>query len=145
MLWPAGGSAAVMLADPEDQAVRAQVGNLLGTLAADPDNGIERIWSHEEIVADRGFPQAAFLVAFKVGYEIAYAFSPPLVTAPANLGMHGYPPEYPEMRSSLFLVGPGIPASHALGTIDMRQIAPTLAKILRAPLPDAELAPLTLR
>jgi predicted AlkP superfamily pyrophosphatase or phosphodiesterase len=145
MLWPAGGTAAVMLADPKDQSVRGQVQDLLTKLAADPDNGIDRIWSHDEIAADRGFPQAAFLVAFKVGYEIAYAFTPPLVTAPANLGMHGYPPEYPEMRSSFFLVGPGIPAAHALGTIDMRQIAPTLAKILEAPLPDAELAPLTLR
>jgi predicted AlkP superfamily pyrophosphatase or phosphodiesterase len=145
MLWPAGGTAAVMLADPEDQVVRGRVQDLLTQLAADPQNGIERIWTHEEIAADRGFPQAAFLVAFKVGYEIAYAFTPPLVTAPANLGMHGYPPEYPEMRSSFFLVGPGIPAGRALGSIDMRQIAPTLAKILGAPLPDAELAPLTLQ
>jgi predicted AlkP superfamily pyrophosphatase or phosphodiesterase len=145
MLWPAGGTAAVMLADPKDQAVRDHVADLLAKLAADPENGIERIWTHDEIVADRGFPQAAFLVAFKVGYEIAYAFTPPLVTAPSNLGMHGYPPEYPEMRSSFFLVGPGIPASHALGQIDMRQIAPTLAKILGARLPDAELAPLILR
>jgi predicted AlkP superfamily pyrophosphatase or phosphodiesterase len=145
MLWPAGGSAAVMLADPQDQAVRAQVKDLLERLAADPENGIERIWTHDEIAADHGFPDAAFLVAFKVGYEIAYAFKPPLITAPANRGMHGYPPEYPEMRSSFLLVGPGVPAAHALGLIDMRQIAPTLARILRAPMPDAELAPLTLR
>jgi predicted AlkP superfamily pyrophosphatase or phosphodiesterase len=145
MPWPAGGSAAVMLADPKDNAVRAQVAALLAKLATDPDNGIERIWSHEEIVADRGFPDAAFLVAFKTGYEIAYAFKPPLITPPADLGMHGYPPENPEMRSAFFLVGPNVPAGRSLGGIDMRRIAPTLARILHAPLTEAELPPLDLR
>jgi len=145
MPWPAGGSAAVMLADPKDDAVHAQVASLLAKLASDPENGIDRIWSHDEIVADRGFPDAAFLVAFKTGYEIAYAFTPPLISAPANLGMHGYPPENPEMRSSFFLVGPGVPAGRSLGEIDMRRIAPTLARILHAPLTQAELAPLDLR
>jgi predicted AlkP superfamily pyrophosphatase or phosphodiesterase len=145
MPWPAGGSAAIMLANPQDDAVRTQVAALLDKLASDPDNGIERIWSHDEILADRGFPDAAFLVAFKTGYEIAYAFTPPLISAPANLGMHGYPPENPEMRSSFFLVGPGVPAGRSLGEIDMRRIAPTLALILRAPLAQAELPPLVLR
>jgi predicted AlkP superfamily pyrophosphatase or phosphodiesterase len=134
-----------MLADPKDDAVRAQVAALLARLASDPDNGIERIWSHEEIVADRGFPDAAFLVAFKTGYEIAYAFTPPLISAPADLGMHGYPPENPEMRSSFFLVGPNVPVGRSLGGIDMRRIAPTLAHILHAPLTAAELPPLDLR
>src|SRR3984957_8104848 len=49
MLWPAGGSAAVMLADPADQTVRARVKALLDKLASDPANGIERIWSAEDI------------------------------------------------------------------------------------------------
>lgn len=142
MPWPAGGSAAIMLADPKDDAVRTQVAGLLGKLAGDPANGIERIWSHDEIVADRGFPDAAFLVAFKTGYEIAYSFEPPLISAPANLGMHGYPPENPEMRSSFFLVGPGVPAGRSVGEIDMRRIAPTLARVLHAPLAQAELPPL---
>jgi predicted AlkP superfamily pyrophosphatase or phosphodiesterase len=144
MPWPAGGSAAIMLADPKDETVRAQVAALLGRLAGDPENGIERIWSHEEILAARGFPDAAFLVAFKSGYEIAYSFNPPLISAPANLGMHGYPPENPDMRSSFFLVGPTVPAGRSLGEIDMRRIAPTLARILHAPLTQAELPPLDL-
>jgi len=141
-LWPAGGSAAVMLADPNDGVVRAQVGELLARLARDPANGIERILSHEEIVRDGGFPGAAYLVAFKIGYEIGFALEPPLITAPENLGMHGYLPERPEMRSSFFLVGPHVPAGRLLGEIDMRRIAPTLAAVLGVSLDGAELPPL---
>lgn len=144
MLWPAGGSAAVMLADPADQTVRARVKALLDKLASDPANGIERIWSPEEIQRGRGFPQAAYLVSLRIGYEMAYSLSPPLITKPSNLGMHGYVPERAEMRSSFFIVGPHIAKGRAMGEIDMRQIAPTIAEILRIRLAGAELAGMTL-
>jgi predicted AlkP superfamily pyrophosphatase or phosphodiesterase len=92
----------------------------------------------------RGFPDAAFLVSLKIGYEMAYSLSMPLVTKPGNLGMHGYVPERAEMRSSFFIAGPQILKGKSLGEIDMRQIAPTLAQILHLHLAGAELGPLPL-
>jgi predicted AlkP superfamily pyrophosphatase or phosphodiesterase len=121
------------------------VGDFLTTLASDPANGIDRIMTHEELVQARAFPNAAFFVSFKTGYEFGDQFSPPLVSEPTNKGMHGYVPDRPEMRSSFFLIGPGVPAGRSLGEIDMRQIAPTLAGILHVPLPEAELPALRLR
>jgi len=144
MLWPAGGSAAVVLADPKDEQVRARVKGLLDKLASEPANGIDRIWSQEEMRQGRGFPNAAFLVSLKIGYEMAYSLSMPLITAPSNLGMHGYVPERAEMRSSFFIVGPHIPKGKSLGEIDMRQIAPTLAEVLHIKLAGAEMGPLSL-
>jgi predicted AlkP superfamily pyrophosphatase or phosphodiesterase len=129
MLWPAGGSAAVMLADK---------------LASDPANGIERIWSEEEIQRGGGFPRAAYLISLRIGYEMAYSLSLPLITKPSNLGMHGYVPERAEMRSSFFIVGPNIAKGRAMGEIDMRQIAPTIADILHVRLSGAELAGIAL-
>jgi predicted AlkP superfamily pyrophosphatase or phosphodiesterase len=41
--WDRGGVSAIMLADPHDDAVRAQVGALLKQLASDPENGIDRV------------------------------------------------------------------------------------------------------
>jgi hypothetical protein len=38
--------------------------------------------------------------------------------------------------------GPGIPKGKSLGEIDMRAIAPTLAKIMGVSLPDAKQKPL---
>jgi predicted AlkP superfamily pyrophosphatase or phosphodiesterase len=142
--WPAGGSAAIMLKDPSDDAVRVQVGVLLGQLASDPSNGIERILSHAEIVAHRGFPDAAYLVAFKPGFELGLSLTGELLAPPSNLGTHGYLPETPEMRSAFFLVGPKIPAGRSVGEIDMRQIAPTLARVMNVRLKDAEMAPLAI-
>lgn len=141
--WAAGGSAAIVLADPHDAALQARVRRLLDFLAADPANGIERILSADQLAAAGGFPEATFLVAFRSGYEYGDRLSGPLVSAPANAGMHGYPPDNPEMRSSFLIVGPGIPAGHSLGEIDMLQIAPTLAGILHVTLPGAERAPLS--
>jgi predicted AlkP superfamily pyrophosphatase or phosphodiesterase len=144
MPWPAGGTAAIMLADPKDEAVRAKVQALLQKLAADPANGIDRIVGADEVKTMRGFPHAAFVVAFRIGYEIAYSLSMPLISKPANLGMHGFLPEKAEMRSSFFMVGPQIPKAKNIGEIDMRRIAPTVAKVLKVKLDGAELEALPL-
>ena len=133
-----------MLADPADSATRTQVSALLTQLTDDPNSGIERVLSHEEMAARGAFPDAAFLVAFRTGYEFGDAYDGPVISKPTNLGTHGYLPEHPEMRSSFFIVGPHIAAGHSLGEIDMRRIAPTLAGILHLHLKDAELEPLRL-
>jgi len=142
--WDRGGASAIMLADPRDDAVRVQVGSLLKRLASDPENGIDRVLEHAEIVAGRGYPDAVFLVAFKPGFEFGSSLNGDLVTKPSNLGTHGYLPEQPEMRSAFFMIGPHVPAGRSVGEIDMRQIAPTLAHVLHVTLRDAEMQPLAL-
>lgn len=142
--WPAGGSAAVMLADPKDQSTAAQVKALLDKLAGDPANGIERILTPDEIQRGRGFPNAAYLISFRSGYEMGLGRSLPLVTPPSNLGMHGYLPEHPDMRSVFFIVGPHIAKGKSVGEIDMRRIAPTIAGIMHVRLAGAELDSLAL-
>ncbi len=144
-LWPMGGSAAVILHDPADSATKAKVDTLLANLAADPANGIARILPHDEVVKDGGLPDAESIVAMAPGFELGYNFTAPLVTAGTNGGMHGYPPDRPEMRSTFLLTGPAIPANHSVGVIDMRSIAPTLAHLMHAPLPTADLPPLPLK
>ncbi len=142
MPWPAGGTAAVMLADPGDAQIRSRVAALLEKLAGDPASGIARVLDHEELVRRGAFPDAEFLVAFRSGFELGFDLTGPLIAGPTHGGMHGYLPEDSEMRASFFIVGPGVPAGTDLGEIDMRRIAPTVAKILGVALPQAELAPL---
>jgi len=144
-IWPAGGAAAIVLKDPADEATRQKVAGLLAEMAGDPANGVDKILDREAIQKGGGFPDAAYLLSFKIGYELGYKFVPPLVTAPTSLGMHGYLPENREMRSSFFLVGPNVAANRSLGQIDMRSIAPTLATLLGITLPAAELPPLAVR
>lgn len=144
-LWPMGGSAAVILHDPNDTATKQQVDALLSKLAADPANGIARILTHDEVVRGGGLPNAESIVAMAPGYELGYQFTGPLITAGTEGGMHGYPPDRPEMHSTFILVGPGIAHGKSLGVFDMRRIAPTLAELMHAPLPTAELSGLAVK
>ena len=145
--WSAGGLAAIMLHDPADAQTREQVRVLLDHLAADPANGIARILNAEEVRKAGGFPDAAFVVAMKPGYALGAATAGSFVTASGSLqGTHGYLPTFPEMHASFFAEGPDIAHGRDLGVIDMRRIAPTVAKILGVSLPTAvqpvlELAP----
>ena len=141
--WMAGGMAAIMLHDPNDQATEQQVKAMLDGLAADPANGIAEILDRDAIKKRGTFPDAAFLVVLKPGYYIGNALSGGLVTpVPGNRGSHGFSPEYPEMRSSFFAVGAGIAHHRDLGLVDMLQIAPTVAGILHVPMPTAKATPL---
>ncbi len=141
--WTAGGMAAIMLRDPGDRQTEQQVRALLRKLASDPDNGIAEILDHDALRKRGGFPDAAFLVVLKPGYYTGAALSGSLVTAiPGHRGSHGFSPEYPEMHASFFAMGAGIAHHRDLGEIDMRQIAPTVAGILRVQLPTAKAAPL---
>lgn len=137
-IWAAGGSAAVVLRDRGDAATRQKVVDLLGRLAADPANGIDRVVPGEELQARGGFPEALLLVAVKPGFVVGENLTGELVTVAGSKGMHGYWPDLPAMRSSFFILGPGIPRAHSLGSVDMRSIAPTLAHFLGVSLPGAE-------
>jgi predicted AlkP superfamily pyrophosphatase or phosphodiesterase len=136
-VWDAGGSAAIVLKNPSDTALRAKVAALLKALAADPKNGIAQVIDRAGIDQRGGGVEAAFWVDFKLGYEGGTKLVSPLVTAGSLKGMHGYFPDHPEMRATFMIDGPGIPKADALGDIDMRDIAPTLAKVLGVSLPSA--------
>jgi hypothetical protein len=56
-----------MLRDPSDAATRENVRTVLDGLKADSSNGIEEVLDHDAIVRLGGFPQASFLVTFKIG------------------------------------------------------------------------------
>jgi hypothetical protein len=119
------------------------VKTMLDGLTANPDNGIAEILDRDAIKKRGTYPDAAFLVVLKPGYYTANALTGNLVTPiPGHRGSHGFSPEYPEMHSSFFAVGAGIAHHRDLGLVDMRQIAPTVAGILRVPMPTAKATPL---
>jgi predicted AlkP superfamily pyrophosphatase or phosphodiesterase len=62
----------------------------------------------------------------------------PLLSASVSKGTHGYFPDKPFMRSSFMIMGASVQKGRNLGEIDMRAIAPTLAKAMGLMLPDAE-------
>jgi predicted AlkP superfamily pyrophosphatase or phosphodiesterase len=140
--WTSGGSAGVVLARRDDPTLRARVKALLDKLAADPAKGIDAVIGREEIARMGGAPDMDFFVDAKIGYSFGSRTTGPIVTSSQVKGTHGYFPAHPEMRATLILQGPGVPAAGDLGDIDMRAIAPTLAKVLGVAFPSADLPPL---
>jgi len=131
--WDQGGSAIVVLREPQDDSTRAVVRDLLRGLS-----GIGGILEGEEARALGGYPEAAFLVGLAKGFRGGGGLAGPVVRPVKMGGTHGYLPTVPEMESAFFLVGEGVPRGLALGRIDMRDIAPTLAAVLGVALDGTE-------
>lgn len=138
MPWNDGGSAAIVLRDPANAAVKAKVADLLRQLQADPQYGIAHVLDHDQLVAQGGTAQASWFVQFRLGYEMGIKPDAPILSPGHYRGMHGYDAALPEMRSTFLIAGPGVPAGKDLGSIDMRDIAPTLAVLLGVQLPQAQ-------
>jgi len=143
MPWPSGGSIAVVLARPDDAALTAKVSALLASLAADPQTRIAGVADRAGIARLGGNPQASFFVDLKPGALAGvFAADAPLAKPSRAKGMHGYFPALPEMRSTFLIMGKGVAKARNLGEIDMRAIAPTLARKIGVELPDAQVAQL---
>jgi predicted AlkP superfamily pyrophosphatase or phosphodiesterase len=143
MPWPSSGSAAIVLARPDDKALEARVKALLDTLKANPEARIGAVADRAEIARMDGNPQASFYVNFGPG-ALAGGFKgakAPLVSPSKYKGTHGYFPAAPEMRSTFMMMGKGVPKARNLGELDMRQIAPTLARLLKVKLSKTEARP----
>jgi predicted AlkP superfamily pyrophosphatase or phosphodiesterase len=138
MPWETGGSAAIVLKDPNDKDALARIHELLAKLSADPANGIDRVLEAEELHRRGGFPNASFFVGLKPGWRTAAAMTGPLVARVKPGGTHGELPDLPDLRAAFFVVGPGVPSGKDLGLIDMRDIAPSLAKLAGLSLPGAD-------
>jgi predicted AlkP superfamily pyrophosphatase or phosphodiesterase len=128
MPWETGGSAAIVLKDAQDKATLGEVRELLANLSADPANGIDRVLEAEELHKRGGYPNASFFVSLKPGWRTGASLTGPVVAKVKPGGTHGELPDVPELRAAFFVVGPGIPAGRDLGLMDMRDVAPTLAK-----------------
>ena len=141
-MWNADGSAYILLHDPNDAQTRGDVKALLERLQKNPLYGIARILTHEEIVARGGDPDAAFLVEWNPGFSGGGRLEGDIVRSIPGTGTHGYLPDRPELQSSFFAIGPGIDRCD-VGTIDMRQIAPTLAGWMGIAMPGVTQPPIT--
>ena len=101
-----GGSAAILLKDPKDEATRAKVEQLLRRLAANPANGIAGILDRKAIAAMGGNPEAVFWVDMQANFSVVNSAGG--VGDAAKGGTHGYAPSHPEMLASFFMAGPKV-------------------------------------
>ncbi|MHA0316831.1 alkaline phosphatase family protein [Sphingomonas melonis] len=139
MPWIAGGTAAIRLARPDDAALLAKVRGVLAAMAANPAYKIASVLDRSAIAKAGGDGEASFVVAMQPGTETGRDPAAPIAKPSVYKGMHGYVPWDPAMRSTLIVAGPGIAKGKDLGVVDMRAIAPSIARRLGASLPSAEM------
>lgn len=141
MPFIAGGTASIRLVRPNDPALIVKVRDLLNGMAANPAYHIARVLDASAVAAAGGDPQASFLIALQPDSEIGKDPAAPIARPSGYKGMHGYVPWISAMRSTLIVAGPHLKRGADLGVVDMRAIAPAIARRLGTTLPKAELAP----
>ncbi|MBL8607831.1 MAG: alkaline phosphatase family protein [Myxococcales bacterium] len=136
--WKSGGTASIVLRDPADARTRGEVRALADKLAADPSSGIARVHDGAEIERAGGPRGTAVMLEAKPGFVFSDDHREPLVAPTPYRGHHGYSPDMPEMRSTLFFWGAGVAKGADLGDVVMVDVAPTLAALAGVALPAAE-------
>ena len=126
-LKTAGGAGFVYLSRAGDSALAAQVRSLLDGLAADPANGIDRVWTRGDLDRVGAAPGATFALTMRPGFYTGAAHAA-LRQPTAGKGGHGFDPSMPALHASLIVSGPGVTKKGDLGVVRMTQIAPTIAR-----------------
>jgi predicted AlkP superfamily pyrophosphatase or phosphodiesterase len=144
-VWESGGSAAIMLHNPNDKAMYDKVYALLKKAQADPSMGIKRVLTRDEFLKDGANPEASFFIDLQPGFKMGNNLGGKVVQSTPGMGTHGYlPDQEPQVRAAFFVMGPDIARGKDLGIVDMRQIAPTVAQLLGVSLPAAKQPPLSI-
>lgn len=134
----AGGTAEIRLADPSDKKSAEALKKIMDELQADPESGILEVVDAKGAKARGGFPEAAYVLVSEKGYELRDDVDGEYCrTRLTQKAQHGYSENFPEMRASFMLHGVGIEKGHIEG-VRLIDVAPTLAAIMGAELPDAE-------
>jgi predicted AlkP superfamily pyrophosphatase or phosphodiesterase len=126
-LKSAGGAGFVYLSRPDDTALLAKVRGLLDGLAADPANGIDKVWTRADLDRIGTAAGASFGITMKPRFYAGIAHTA-LRQPTSGKGGHGFDPNMPALHASLILSGPSVTKKGDLGVVRMSQIAPTIAK-----------------
>jgi hypothetical protein len=92
-------------------------------------------------------PDAELMIEAAPGFSFSEQLEGPVVSdAPKDRGTHGYLPTHAGMEGTFMAAGPEISPGKHLGRIALKQIAPTLAQLMRLPkdILATEEAPLSL-
>ena len=101
-----GGSAFFEARDPADSASIAKAAALLRALAADPANGIRRVYTPRDLAAEHADPDAFLALETERGFGFGSAFDGPMLTPSTSLGQARLQPGHPRAAPCHDPVGP---------------------------------------
>lgn len=142
--WPAGGSCAIMLKDPNDKVAEAKVVALFSNLAKSKESPIKQVSLRADLRRMKAIPHAALMLEAAEGYSFDESLTGPEVrdSGETYKGTHGYLPTDPRMRASLIAYGRNVRNGAKVPLAQMIDLAPSIAGLLNLKLPQAEGKPL---
>ncbi len=132
-----GGMAAFVAKEPNDREAMETTTRHIQMLAADPQFGIRKIYTKEDLAKLGAFPDAFLALDMALGYTVGSNTEGALVTPSGSTkGTHGFDPENSNMLASLILSGAGVAPCGAMESARLVDVAPTAAALLGARLPE---------
>lgn len=137
--WPAGGSCAIVLRDPNDKETAAKVTAIFEKYLTRSKSPVGRILTRKELDRLGAIPQAVLMLDAAPGVTFEDRLTgPETVESKDYLGTHGHLPSRVELRSSLIVYGAGARVGARIGLARMIDIAPTAAGLLGLLFTEAE-------
>jgi predicted AlkP superfamily pyrophosphatase or phosphodiesterase len=141
--WPAGGSCAIVLRDPNDKETAAKVAELFNQLAAKDGGPVRRVLTQAEIKRLGSIPTAYLMLDAASGFAFDEKMTGPEIHDSKNYrGTHGHLPSRAELRSALIIYGAGARTGARMPLARMIDIGPTAAAILGLRFEEAEGLPI---
>jgi predicted AlkP superfamily pyrophosphatase or phosphodiesterase len=140
--WPAGGSCAIVLRDPNDKETANKVTSIFTRIAASK-GPVARVLNQEELKRMEAVPTALLMLDAASGVSFGEELTGPEThDAKDYRGTHGQLPTRAEMRSSLIIYGAAARTGAKLSLARMIDIGPTAAAVLGLRLTNAEGSPI---
>jgi predicted AlkP superfamily pyrophosphatase or phosphodiesterase len=128
--WPAGGSCAIVLRDPNDKETAAKVTAIFSRIAASKWS-INRVLNQAELKRMEAVPTAFLMLDAAPGISFGEELTGPEThEAKDYRGTHGQLPSRADMRSSLIVYGAGARVGAKMALARMIDIGPSAAAVL---------------
>ncbi len=134
---------AIILKNPADTILAAELRKLFEELAADPYRGVFRLVLEDEIRELGAYPNAAFFIEPAAGYRVRSGLGGGSFVVPSvSRGDHGFLPTEAGIRTGLIMAGAGIRDGIVLPSALQVDIAPTIATLLGLTFAEVDGSPL---
>jgi hypothetical protein len=142
--WPAGGSCAIMLKDPDDKELAKTVTGLFTKLQQREGGPINRVLTQDDITKLGAIPNAFLMLDASPGYTFGEQLTGSEIHETKDYkGTHGQLPTRAEMRASLIVYGAAARLGNHVTLARMIDIGPTAAAVFGLRFEEPEGVPLT--
>jgi predicted AlkP superfamily pyrophosphatase or phosphodiesterase len=120
------GTANFYVKDANDEATKKTLWEIFAPMTGKPGTGVGRIFTHDQIAAMGGDPEAYLCIEAPTGFSFTGGYNGDLNSGARSLAGHGFAPDHKDMKASLLFYGPSIAAGKLEGA-RLIDVAPTVA------------------